>query len=490
MRTEPADGAGFVAGLWVLLGVGAVGCMIAGAAFGSITLFHTYGSAFSHLEAANVHQAQLLYNDTVARELKDTLLQQQIDLLNAELAAESIVREAGFQALYWAISNETAARIAEEAPLFSGLANETATRTAIDVFFADEIANLTAGVVQAEQYETYSKSVFTSIFANITSLQVLLANEVAARIAEFALLTEQGAISDAAIAYLTTTLEHEIHDRTVQDVLIDEWIAALQVLGLGIESINGQTGSINNNVDIVSLNALTTITAPSAGQLLFTNNALLTLEGVPPNGSNNIALAVGPGLNLVGNGPHGLHISASYMPIGPNVVTLLGAQANPIVTSGMVGSNYISLGCVFLANYNGGTCGWSAPDSGTYIVHISATVTACVSSDGPDPTVVHVNMALGRTSYNAAQAAPRAFTENTGGVLDIVDGSFIGTALSVGNNYCMDMGLTATTIVQGAGVAGSGGIASGYGVFPYFQGALQVLTLQPITVYYHVTKVP
>ena len=477
--------------LWTFLVTAVVGIMIVGAAFGGYALFQTYKHEFARLMNKDTRLAQRLYNDTVARELKDTLLQQQDDLLNAELIAEAMTREAGFLSLYWAILNETAARIAEEAPLFDGLANETAARIAIDIFFAEEIANLTSRVVQAEAYEAFSRAEFLAIITNITNLQLLLINEIAARIAGDALLTEQGALADATIAYLTTTLEHEIHDRMVQDVLIDEWIAALQAMGTGIHSINGQTGSINNNVDIVSTNALTTITVPSPGQMYFTNNALLTLQGVPPDPAGNIVLTTGPGLNIVGMGPHGLHITSTFMPIGPNEVTLTGMQGAIIPFSGIIGSNYLTVGCVFPI-FNGANCGWSAPDSGTYIVHVSATITMCVSSHmpGPVPTAVHVNMGLSRGStYNAALANPRLYTENTGGVLDIVDGSYIGTA-EITLNYCMDMGLSATTIIQGAGVAGSGGIASGYGVFAFFQGALQDVNALATTVIYHVTKVP
>jgi|WetSurMetagenome_2_1015567.scaffolds.fasta_scaffold00184_15 hypothetical protein len=475
--------------IWGFLASALIGVMVIGAVFGGYALFQTYGHAFSRLMNRDVQLAQQLYNDTVARQLKDTLLQQQIDLLNAELVAESMTREAGFLSLYYAILNETATRIAEEDILFSGLANETAARTAIDIFFAAEIANLTIAVEVAEAYEAFSKATFLAIIANITNLQMVLANEIAARIAGDALLTEQGALADATIAYLTTTLEHEIHDRTVQDVLIDEWIAALQALGVGIESINGQTGSINNNVDIVSTNELTTITVPSPGVMVFTNNALRTLQGIGPAGSGDITLSVGASLTIAPFGPHGLHIASTFVPIGPNEVTLVGFNPGVFSFSGMIGSNYLGFGCPF-PFYNGGSCGWSAPDTGTYIVQISVAMTICVSSHtGPVPTVVHVNMGLARTTYNAAVANPRPFTENTGGVLDIVDGTFVGTA-QITNTYCMDMGFSATTVVEGGGVAGSGGIASGYGVFPFFQGSLQDINAQPTTIIYHVTKVP
>jgi hypothetical protein len=478
-------------GTWSLVAI--ICFMVVGGVFGGFALFRTYGHAFSRLAARDIQISQQLYNDSVARELKDMLLQQQDDLLNIEIPAEAATREAGFLALYWAILNETAARIAEEAPLFSGIANETAARILIDNFFAAEISNLTSSVVEAESYEAYSKSTFLAIIANITHLQLVLSNEIAARIAGDALLTEQGAISDAAIAYLTTTLEHDIHDRYVQGVLINEWIAALDAIGKGIESINGQTGSINNNVNIVSTNVLTTITVPSPGQMIFTNNALLTIDGVSPNAGGNIALTVGAGLTIAPDGPHGFILGSTYMPIGPNEVTLTGTRLTPMSFPGPQDTPFTSVGCIFPA-YNGGFCGWSAPDRNTYIIHVSATLTMCVTNDGGNPTSVHLNMGLARTTYTAAEANRLCITENTGGQVDVVDGSFIGSALlSLSNAYCMDMGFTATTVMEGAGVSGGdGGVTTGYGVFVYFNGYIQNIgtaAAEPITVTYHVTKV-
>ena len=466
--------------LWTFLAAALVGVIITGAVFGGLTLYQTYGHAFARLAARDVQLSQELYSDTVARQLKDMLLQQQEDQLNAELAADSMTRE-------------TAARIAEEDIIAGDLANETAARTAIDIFFAAEIANLTNAVIVAEQYEVFSKATFLSLILNITNLQTVLFNEIAARIAGDALLTEQGALSDAAIAYLTTTLEHDIHDRMVQDVLINEWIAALDAIGKGIESINGQTGSIRNDVDIISTNVLTTITAPAPGTLLFTNNAIVTMEGVGAAAGGNIVLEGGTGVNVVANGPHGLHISTPYAPIGPNSVTIAGSTATEFNFDGNI-NDWIYVGC-FFQDYNTGgggfgTCGWSAPDSSTYIVQVSAQLTICPSQvGGIYPSANHINMAFARTNLDYALAHAAVDTENTGGVLDLVAGSYVGNGQLPPNSYCIDLAMSATTVVQGAGVAGSGGLASGYGVFVFFQGTIQGIRAQPVSVTYLVTKV-
>lgn len=477
--------------LWALLVVATVVFMVVGAVFGSIALFRTYRHTFDRLMTKDTVLAQLLYNDTVARELKDTLLQQQNDATNAQLAAEAITRFDGFIELYWAILNETAARIAEEAPLFIQLANETADRIAAENYLAGEIANLTTMVEAAEAYDLVSTAKFMVIMQNISDLNTRLTTETEQRIAADTLLTEQGALADSTIAYLTTTLEKDIHDRIVQDVLIDEWIAALQLLGVGIESINNHNGSINNNVDIVSTNALTTITAPSPGQLIFTNNAVRTLEGITPAPGGNIVLSVGPGLTIAPFGPHGLHVASTTSTIGPNVLVLSATAIGPFSYPGLInppGGAYMAMPCNF-PSYNGNTCGWSPLDTDSYLVQVSATLTILTQSSPPgiNPAAVHMNMGLARGPYNSALAAPWATTEGSGGALDIVDGANAGNALLIGN-YVLDMGLSCTKVVQGPGFPGSFP-AGGYGVWIFFNGYLQGGTVMAITATYRVTKV-
>ena len=477
--------------IWALIAVATVVFMVVGAVFGSIALFRTYRHTFDRLMTKDTVLGQLLYNDTVARQLKDTLLQQQNDATNAELAAETPVRLAGFLELYWAILNETAARIAEEAPLFIQLANETADRIAADTYLAAEIANLTTMVETAEAYALFSTAKFMIIMQNISDLNNSLTTETEERIAADTLLTEQGALADATIAYLTTTLEHETHDRIVQDVLIDEWIAALQTLGLGIESINNHNGSINNNVDIVSTNILTTITAPSPGQLIFTNNAVRTLQGITPAPGGNIVLSVGAGLTIAPFGPHGLHVASTTSTIGPNTLVLSATAIGPFSYPGLInppGGAYMAMPCNF-PMYNGNTCGWSPLDTDTYLVQVSATLTIQTQSAPPgiNPAAVHVNMGLARGPYNSALAGPWATTEGSGGALDIVDGANAGNALLLAN-YVLDMGLSCTKVVQGPGFPGSFP-AGGYGVWIFFNGYLQGGTVMAITATYHVTKV-
>ena len=480
--------------LWAMFLVALLGVMVAGAAFGSIALFRRYEGRFRHLMATDTRLAQQLYNDSVARELEDALLQQQDVMLNNELAAEAAARAAGYIALFWGINNETAARIAEEDVINATLHNETAARIAIDMFFAAEIANLTAGVVSAEQYEVYSKYIFSILRSNVTYLQTLLGNDIAARIAGDALLTEQGAIADAAIAYLIATLAQDIQQRMAQDVLINEWIAALDAIGFGIESINGQTGHIHNDVDIISTNSLTSITVPSPGQMVFTNNAIVTLQGVGAAAGGNIALVGGTGVNVVAMGAHGLHVSTPYTPIGPNSVVLQGIASITFSNAGTI-DRWFSVGCPFPEYNDGGGgfgyCGWSAPDTQTYIVQVSATGTVCTYAAGIYPMAAHIEMAFARTDYTTASAHPHVSTEDEGGVLDVVDSTFIGNAEVA--LFCADLGLSATTVVEGPGVLNSGGLNSGYGVFVFFSATIQgvqEMYPMPVTVTYHVTKVP
>ena len=489
------DGVVAYRGLYALFATAVVGVMIAGAALGSIGLFSTYDGTFARLEATDERLAQLLYNDSIFRQLKDTLLQQQDDVTNAELQAEITVREAGFWALYWAILNETSTRIAEEAILFSGLANETQARIAADVYIEAEILNLTSLVVIAEAYEAYSIAKFIIIINNITTLQALLSSEIAARIAGDALLTEQGAIADAAIAYLTITLQQDIHSRTVQDILINEWINALQLLGLGIESINGQTGSINNNVDIVSTNNLTTITTPSPGQLVFRTNAVRSLQGVGPAVGGSFSLTAGSGIAAALNGPHGLHFYSTNVIIPANSVTLevylIGTPL--LIFGGAITDPWVTVPTCEFPYYNGGTCGWSAPDTGTYIVQISVTLTICAVPNGVVPGARHINMAIAKSAWATVVYGPATLrsllTEKTGGILEAVDGSYIGTATSlISSNYCMDMGFTTTVVVSGPGCAGCA-YNTGYGLPTFFNGFFFGDTVPALTIKYVATKV-
>ncbi len=416
-------------------------------------------------------------------------MQQQNDATNAVLAAEIAVRYAHYWELYWAILNETAARIAEEAPLFAGIASETATRIIADAYIEGEIANLTSLVVTAEQYEAYSIAKFMAIMNSITTLTAELAADTAARISADQLLTEQGAISDAAIDYLITVFGHDQHDRIVQDVLIDEWIAALQGMGSGIDTINGRSGTLHD-IDIVSTNALTTITS-NTGQVHFRNNAIRTLQGVGPAAGGNIVLTVQPPLGVAADGAHGIHIFDGSGIVGPNSLELLGFIAGmPLYTFpgpiSPMGSPYQAMPCYF-GMYNGGTCGWSAPDTATYIVQVSVTLTIDLQN-GLYPPSVHINMALGVGPRNAILAAPWDFVEGGGGLLTIVDGANAGAATLL-SDFQMDMGLTATTVVEGAGSPGCFD-SCGYGVWVFFNGYLQGNSVQAASVMYRVTKVP
>ena len=490
------DSTAFARGLQALFVVVVIGGMVASSALGSIGLFRMYNGAFSRLVRQDTVTAQQLYNDTASRIIKDNLLQQQNDATNVQLAAEVIARESGFWELYWAILNETSARIAEEAPLFTAIANETAARISADLFIEAEIYNLTLGVVAAEAYEAFSISKFMILMQNITDLVNALTLDTAARIAADIALTEQGALADAAIAYLADTFAHDVHDRTVQDVLIDEWIAAIQAMnGGGIFTINGRSGDTHHDIDIVSTNFLTTITEPSPGQLIFTNNAVRTMQGVLPDGAGNIVLTVQPPLNVVANGPHGLHIYSTSLPIGPNIDTLFGMSGVPIPLSNYAtvpAAVYSTIPCMF-PSFNGGSCGWSAPDSNTYIVQVTVVLTVILKPHSIFPAAVHLNMGLGVGTYSdVANNAWEEF-EPTTGLIRTSDGANAGDGEVPIRNPTFDMGLTATTIVQGGGSGGCW-FNCGYGVWIYLKGFIQDSTsdvvVQAITAQYTVTKVP
>ncbi len=107
-------------------------------------VLYNYESQFAALDRADVHNGQLLYNETVARQLKDTLLKQQITALTAELNEEAMTRLMDYLLLYYAILNETATRQAEQQNLTWAIANETATREAADSVIAGELAVIEA----------------------------------------------------------------------------------------------------------------------------------------------------------------------------------------------------------------------------------------------------------------------------------------------------------------------------------------------------------
>ncbi len=115
-------------------------------------------------------------------------------------------------------------------------------------------------------YTQYSIQQFMIKMANISHMDTLLINEMAAEQAGYLLLQGQSVLIQQTINYLVTRLAKEVHDRTIMYELNKEWLDALSVNVSGVlMAINTQT-EINHNLDVVSTNGLTTISTSQASE--------------------------------------------------------------------------------------------------------------------------------------------------------------------------------------------------------------------------------
>jgi hypothetical protein len=255
-------GGGLAQGVATLLHIGLLAMFVVGGYMGGYVVLYNYQSQFAALDAADIRNGQVLYNETVARTLKDVQLEQQIQQLTQELNEETIVRMMDYLVLYYGILNETAVREAQQQNLTWAIGNETATRTTQDSVIASEIAVIEAQLPGLVAYTIFSVQQFMIKMANISHMDTLLINEINARTAGDAMLQGQAALIQQTINYLFARLAVEVHDRTIHYELYQEWLDALGVnmtSGNALMAINSQT-EINHNLDILSTNALTIIT--------------------------------------------------------------------------------------------------------------------------------------------------------------------------------------------------------------------------------------
>lgn len=481
MGSDVGLGWGALRGVLSVFFAGILIVCVAGLVFGVHVMFYGPETRISQFAFEATVLRQKLYNESNARLLKDISVGQQIDAATLDLIAESATRESEYETLLVNITTETDVRIANEQVLFYGVANETDARIAADIIIDEGIANVTAMVLSAEAYDIFSDSKFADLMANITYMDNLLMAEINERIASRQAFANAGAASDNMIAYLIAALAAEIHEREVYDVLIDQAIAYLAAGAASVvTSINFRNGT-NGNMDILSANAnaLSIITVP--GKLTLTSHVVCTINGVFPDPSTkNIFFTAGAGMVITtSGGPPNWTVGASGTFLPPNYATLsgagvLGLTTYPTLTPGDANFEWLPVGCVFQP-FNGGTCGWTAPDTGTYIVHISATFT--LSLLGAQHNSIHFSMGTGKGVQLDTLASPFAFPEISGltnGAIFPLDSVHVGSYAVTTSQY-FDVHLSGTVVVASGsgmdvgGCSGSVWASCGYGLPVYFK---------------------
>lgn len=446
-------GESFFRGISTVFASAVTALFVAGLVFGVHILFYGPEARIAELSSTDVILRQKLYNESNSRMIKDGILLEQVANTREQLEQEALIRQAQYEQLLSDIMNETAIRVPIEQALEQAILDETATRIAEDAVQYAQLANLTIRVVIAEQNDIFHDEQFMIKMANLTTMLDLLTNEIDARVAKRILLTQSSALSDATIAYLIAALAKEVHDRTIKDGLIAQQLPFIGGSG-SVQTIN-MLNNTEGNIDIISNSTGLTITT-GPGQLTFLYSALCTLDGVAPNAmTRDVNLVAGSGITIdtVGMPPYTWRLYSAPLPFVGNIQYLTGFRANPNLSPSdptlQPGSDtWQTLGCGFYPPFNGNTCGWSAPDSGTYLVHVAMTITFQIS---PFITVSSISphFSLGVSQSNVFNSVYRAVGETPGTVIGL-DSVSLGETRS-GTNIA-DVTLGGTVVVQGAGM--------------------------------------
>lgn len=439
--------------------------MIVGAVFGGILVLQTYSSTFDSLIHADLVLQQQLYNNSVARKQKDTLLQQQIDALKKQLDQESATRTMNYLILYWDIVNETATRIMQQNLINQTIQETIAARVADDMLLQPQLLNLTMMVEMAELYDLEAAKQFMIKMANITFMVNLLETEIAQRIAADNILYQQGIQIDQTIGYLQMLLAQEIYNRTCRDQLVDEILSLITANGY-VTNINGVYG-LNGDVVIRSLTPVTTV-AQTTGTVFIMNNGFLTINGTTSDPVNFDVGAIGENGIIVNNTfPYELEIYSTVVIVPPNIVYLSGSQVFAPPFAAPRGTFFAPVGC-FFTYYNGNTCGWTAPDNGAYMVQVTVMLT--------------VTAPFATTRFNFVLGLATEFSQNFAETSStctvpypeqqcVYPQDYIAVVQPGPSSPLFDVYLSATAIVQGAGQFTGGCLNSGrsfcgYAVYP------------------------
>jgi len=521
-------------GCCYIIGLIVVGVLVAGAVFGCYVYFKNYDNDFAALHSEDIRLEQEIYSDAQARELKDILLTQQNSELAAEIPPESAIRMANYLILLYAIQNETAIRIAEQQILFDRLANETADRIAADALLEPQIVNITMMVEMAEQFNIFSMSKFMILMNNITNLDTRLTQEIDLRRTLHESLTQQGQQADATLVYLFDKLAKEVHERSTKDGLLQEQLDAISGYD-GLKLLNG-LGPIDSRMIFTSPNPVTTFengggTNPNSGHLVFVNNGIGTINGVPRNETTkNIDFVAGERMFITQTGTHEITVATDLLPTPPNIVELTGVNAITYGTPDMTlaGTCFDFAGNVTTCGpaakkswlpvlpmdcsqrgfplYNGNTCGWSAPSNGTFVVEMVVTFSVTLSYPwGNRLSIFSLAIPeLGPSTASCDIAYPEA-----GGCMKIVDTVTVGGSLYTHTfnpfsvtlmpfNFWpkleIDVSLKTTEIIKTDGMDTSGcfnGMETtcGYLMNPVYTVDVQPVTIRATRVDYTVSKI-
>jgi hypothetical protein len=389
MKAAVSESTAFFRGVSNTAIVAIASVLLVGAVFGGIVLFHNYENTFARLTATDTLLDQQIYNESVARQLADTLLVQQNAELADDLAEETLIRAAEYLALLYAINNETQARIASELIIAYAIGNETASRLVVDAIFAANITSLFDLVNTTEVFQAYSNATFLQLFTNVTYLSQLLTNEIAERLGNDTQLSATTAQQNQTLAYLNTTLTEEIRNRTIFEDLLFEMLVAVNAMGFNtsatLKSINGQL-PINHDMEIVSGNNVTTTVTTTPGSVVLDNKAIFTINSIAPDSSTgNVGFTAGTkvAIDTTGMPPNTWRVS--YLP---------GASIPPNIQYTSSSGIFVSPPLIPELTWTW-MFGTSTPlGAGTHLVEIHATLVMRQESGGPPGSTATMQFAM------------------------------------------------------------------------------------------------
>ena len=178
------------------------------------------------------------------------------------------------------------------------------------------------------------------------------------------------------------------------------------------------------------------------------------MDGITPNAmTGDVNLVAGSGITIdtVGMPPYTWRVYSAPLPFVGNIEYLTGARASPNLSPDdptlQPGSDtWQALGCGYYPSFNGNTCGWSAPDSGTYLVHVAMTITFQIS---PFIAAISPHFSLGVSVSNPFNSVYRIIGESPATIIGL-DSVSLSETRSAAN--IADVTLGGTVVIQGAGM--------------------------------------
>jgi len=309
-----------------LLGLAVVLICSAGAVFGWIKYFDDddFGPQFDMIRRKDAALLAALNAERAARILEDIVLTTEQEATQVALDLEISTRTEEDALLLLLVTTENDTRTAAQLTLNNGIDAEIAAREAFDNLAFAQMTNLTNRLDILTAYNIYAQQQFMIKMTNLTDLANRLAAEIAARIAEDAILNAQDLSQQAFIALFSTELAAETAARIAEEMA--QMAAIASILGDGILTINNQS-SLDHNFDFISSNPGFTIGSGGTNIITITNHAIATVSSVTPDPSTfDISILADTNVVLTTNTEtHNLNFALGVVPMAPNYASYRGS---------------------------------------------------------------------------------------------------------------------------------------------------------------------